>query len=205
MKCDSTLSDISFLFWREAGKGNRLGDLAKKWHGARVGTAARTHELPFSPRSNILFVCLSLPLSLSPSSRVAVFVDCSPTVVIVTVMQTARAGCLSAWICQVCMCVCVCVCVCVCLIKPQSALSLERKCLENYVMSSFFKKKGEKVKKKKREEKNPICPCVRLSASIFLSVPGECSVYECRHAFFSMCRKLSVDILTVRILYCLFL
>lgn len=80
---------------------------------------------PFSPFVSLslpicvcLSLCVSLSLSLSlalsvrpslslylpPSSRVAVFVDCSPTVVIETVMQTARTGCLSAWICQVCAC-----------------------------------------------------------------------------------------------------
>lgn len=52
---------------KRAGQGNRLGDPTKKWHGARVGTAARTHELPISPPSLFLSPSLSLSLSLPPS------------------------------------------------------------------------------------------------------------------------------------------
>ena len=111
MKRDSTVCE-SFSILKRVGKGNGLGDLAKKWHGARAGTAARTHELPISPLSLSFPLSVCLSLCLPPlASRVAVFVDCSPAVVIATVMQTARTGCLSAWICQVCVCVCVCVCV----------------------------------------------------------------------------------------------
>lgn len=53
-----------------------------------------------------------------------------------------------------------CVYVCVRVIKRQSALGLERKCFENYVMSSFLK--GGQTSR--RRKKRPICPhlCCRL-------------------------------------------
>lgn len=191
MKRDSTVCE-SFSFLKRVGKGNRLGDLAKKWHGAWVGTAARTHELPISPLSLLPFVCLSLSLCPPPrASRVAVFVDCSPAVVIATVMQTARTGCLSAWICQVCVCVSD---------KTPECSRLREEVFGELcnVLFFFFFLKGEKVKKKKK--KNPICPSVCLSLYFLLSTPGECSVYRC-HTVWSMIILVSY----CRYLYCLFL
>lgn len=149
MKCDSAVCQTSF--------SSRRGQVKEADEGIwqRNGTEPELAQLhvhmssPLAP-SLPLSLCLSPTLSpslflllLPPPLRVTVFlfsfffVDCSTAVVIVTVMQTAWTGCLSAWICQVC----------VCLIKRQSALGLERKCLENYVMSSsssfFFKKRGK--------------------------------------------------------------
>lgn len=56
-----------FFLPKRAGKGSRRGDLTKKWHGARVGTAARTHELPISSLSPFISLSLSHSLSLLPS------------------------------------------------------------------------------------------------------------------------------------------
>lgn len=190
-----------FSFLKRAGKGNRLRDPAKKWHAAWVGTAARTHELPITPR--LPFVCLSLSLSL--------FVCLS-----VRLPPPTPSGCFCGLFSCRCHSDCdadgpnrlpVCldmssVCVCVCLIKRQSALGLERKCLENYVMSSFLK--GEKVKKKKKSYLS-ICTSLCLHTSQYTK-RAQCSRMprSLRHGYFRMSRELSVDISPLLFLNCLF-
>lgn len=151
MKCDSPVCE-TFSFLKRPGKGNRVENPAKKWHGARVGTAARTHELTISPFPLSLSVCLSAhptPPPPASSSRVAVFVDCSLSVVIATVMQTARTGCLSAWICQVSVYVCV--------SDKTPECSRLREEVFGELCNVLFFKSGEKSRRRRKKSYLSIC------------------------------------------------
>ncbi len=170
MKCDSAVCE-SFSFLKRAGKGNRLGDPAKKWHGARVGTAARTHELPISPLSfSLSLFCLSVSLSLSLFVCLSVSLSLS-----LSLPPLLPSGCFCGLFSRRCHSDCdadspnrlpVCLdmsSVCVCLIKRQSALGLERKCLENYVMSSFLRGGGLRRRRKKSYLSICMSPCLHMS------------------------------------------
>lgn len=147
-----------FLPWR----GSRVEKLVKEMACSPSWYSHSPHERFLSLS---LSLCLSVSLPPRSSHQVAVFVDCSPAVVIATVMQTSRTGCLSAWICQVC------VCVCACDKTPECSWLREEVFWE--LCNVLFFKRGAKVKKKK---KTSYLSVSMLLSALFLTKKGECGV-----------------------------
>lgn len=120
-------------------------------------------SLCLSPTLSPSLFLLLLPPSSPPSGCFFFFfVDCSPAVVIVTVMQTARTGCLSAWICQVCVSD-----------KTPECSRLREEVFGELcnVLFFFFLKKGGKVNKTKGEK--------LLSVHLYVSFSGYLCVRPC--------------------------